>query len=244
MSPRIKIKKGRPLAGWVPGATPVVTITAFTASPSIAANPDTGFTATAVDVEQGDMAASLQWRIVSAFAIPATAGVASAAVDLAPAGSVIPLSTASATYDVDVTFEDGGLQQLAVVIANTDDYDAIAAILDGAVTDGTVAFAGGAFVFTDDLAGGTSTALVAAGTAGSGGGDLFAAITAEAAGNPAVTFPAPVAGTAIVPEETVIGGTGANPSLNFLVIGVQDVVAFVTDGPVEGNDTQSVTVGA
>jgi len=240
MSPRIKIKKGRALDGWVPGDTPVVTITGFDAAPDIKV-PNSSFTATAVDTEQGDMAASIQWELVSAFEIAATAGVAQAAVGGAPAGSVVPLTTASATYDVDVTFEDGGLQQLAVVVANTDDYDAIAAILDGAVSDGTITFAGGAFVFTDDAASGTSTALVAAGTAGSGGGDLFAAITAEAAGNPAVTFPTPVAGTDLVPEELVIGGTGANPTLDFIVAGAQDVRAFVVDGPVVGDDTQAVT---
>ncbi len=127
-----------------------------------------------------------------------TAGEASATVAGAPAGTVVPLSVATATYDVDVTFEDGGLQQLAVVVTNSNDYAAIAAILDGAVTNGTIAFVAGSFVCTDDLASVTSTALVAAGTAASGGGDLFAAITAQAAGTPAVTFPAPIAGTTTV----------------------------------------------
>lgn len=120
-------------------------------------------------------------------------GFADAAVAAAPAGSVVPALIAN-PYDFDVTIDGGALQALSITVAPTDDYDAIAALMSAQVAGGSVVFVGGAFQVTSATTGGSSV-IVAAGTAGSTGGDLFAAITAQAVGNPAVTFPAPTAGT-------------------------------------------------
>ena len=73
------------------------------------------------DMSAQDLAESIDL----ANAISGTAGFADASIAGIPAGTVIPLSV-SATYDVDVTFDVGGLQQLAVALLSTDDYDAIA----------------------------------------------------------------------------------------------------------------------
>lgn len=122
-------------------------------------------------------------------------GFADAVVAGPPAGSVVP-ALAAAAYDFDVTLDGGTLQTLSIAVVPTDDYDAIAALMSAQVTGGgSVVFVGGAFRVTSITTGISSTVVVAAGTAGSGGGDLFAAITAQAAGNPTVTFPVPTAGT-------------------------------------------------
>ena len=60
MSPKIKVRKGRPLPGW-PNQVPLVTITAFDAAPSNGV-PNNGFTATATDPETGqDLSANIVW---------------------------------------------------------------------------------------------------------------------------------------------------------------------------------------
>ena len=122
----------------------------------------------------------------------ASAGVASAVVAGAPLGTVVP-GVATQNWEIDVTVDGGGLQQLPLAIAITDDYDAIAVIMSTATVGATVAFVAGAFVFTSNTTGSTSTVVVGAGTLGVTS-DLFAAITAAAAGNPLITFPAPVDG--------------------------------------------------
>ena len=121
-------------------------------------------------------------------------GFADAAVAGVPAGSVVPALVAN-VYDFDVTIDGGALQVLSITVSPTDTYGTIAALMSAQVTGGSVSFSGGSFHVTSTLPGNSSTVVVAAGTAGSAGGDLFAAITAQAAGNPAVTFPAPTAGT-------------------------------------------------
>jgi hypothetical protein len=121
-----------------------------------------------------------------------TAGVATALVAGAPAGTVVP-GVATQNWEVDVTIDGGSLQQLAIAVDIADDYDTIAATLDAAITGGSCAFTGSAFTVTTTSTGSTSTAVVAAGTLGTTS-DLFAAITAAAAGNPAITFPTPVDG--------------------------------------------------
>ena len=241
LSPSMKIKKGRALVGWNPGASPVVTITGSTPSPSIGSNPDLGFTATAIDAELGDMSSSLKWTIVSALAVPATAGVADAAVSGAPAGAAVP-AIPTLSYDLDVTV-DAGLQQLVVPVAIAEDYDAIAATISGLLTGATCAFVAGAFQITSASVGAASTIVIVEGTGGpSGGGGFIAAVDAAAGG--ATTFPAPVDGVDLIPEVTVQGGTGPNPPLSFLVIGSQDVVASVTEGAVTVTDSVTINVQA
>ena len=122
-----------------------------------------------------------------------TAGFADALVNGAPAGAAVP-AIATNIYDLDVTFETGGLQQLAVTVNVADDYDTIAATISGLLTNGTCAFVAGAFRVTSALIGATSTALIVEGTGGpSAGGGFIAAVDAAAGG--ATTFPAPTVGT-------------------------------------------------
>ena len=122
----------------------------------------------------------------------ATAGYADVFVDGEPAGTVVP-GVATQNWEVDVTIDGGALQQLAIAVNIADDYDTIAATLSTAITGGTCSFVGGAFRVVSATTGGTSTVLVAAGTLGTTS-DLFAAITAAAAGSPAITFETPVVG--------------------------------------------------
>ncbi len=120
-------------------------------------------------------------------------GFADAAISGSPAGSTVSLLAAS-TYDFDVTIDGGALQQLSITTTASSDYDAIAALMNTAVSGGSVAFVSGAFRVTSATTGNTSTVVVAAGTAGSGGGDLFTAI--DTADTVTTTFPTPTEGTA------------------------------------------------
>lgn len=133
---------------------------------------------------------------VSIVDTAATHGTASAAVATAPAGTVVP-GIAANTYDFDVTIDGGALQKLHITTVGGESYNAIAALMNAVpVAGASVAYVAGAFVVTSASTGVTSTAVVAAGTFGSAGGNLFAAI-ATASGH-AVTFPAPVNGTSPV----------------------------------------------
>lgn len=96
-------------------------------------------------------------------------------------GATVP-ALASATYDLDITV-DSTLRQTATALLNTDDWDGIAAKIQAALraltsSTETVAISGGKIVVTSATEGATSTIVIAAGTAGSGGGDLLAAIDA------------------------------------------------------------------
>lgn len=117
------------------------------------------------------------------------AGFAQAEIAGIPAGTVVP-GIATQNWEVDVTIDGGSLQQLALAVNIADDYDTIAATMSTAITGGTCAFVGGMFVVTSATTGNGSTAVVAAGTLGTTS-DMFAAITAAAAGNPTITFPTP-----------------------------------------------------
>jgi hypothetical protein len=117
-------------------------------------------------------------------------GTAAASIAGTPAGTIVP-GVATQNWEVDVTIDGGSLQQLAIAVNIADDYDTIAAALDAAITGGSCAFVSGEFVITSDTLGALSTAIVAVGTLGTTS-DLFAAITAAAAGNPAITFPTPI----------------------------------------------------
>jgi hypothetical protein len=138
-----------------------------------------------------------------------TAGFADAAISGAPAGSVVP-GIAAATYDFDVTIDGGGLQQNTIITAGGEDYDAIAALMSTAVTGGSVAFVAGSFRITSATTGISSAATVAAGTLGSGGGDLFAAI--DTAATVTTTFPAPTGGvTTVYTAAAVVDGGASQP---------------------------------
>jgi len=113
-------------------------------------------------------------------------------------GATVP-AIASATYDLDVTIDGGGLNQLAVAILVTDDWDTIAAAIQSALQTATgnadlAVIIGGKMLVTSNSIGATSTVLIAAGTAGSGGGDLLAYIDASVA-NMTVTIEAAVPGS-------------------------------------------------
>ncbi len=139
----------------------------------------------------------------------ATAGFADATN-----GSIVGATASAigaATYDFDVTIDGGGLQTLSVVLAGGETYSAIAGLMSAVVVGGTVAYDDPAFAFrvTSSTPGGSSAATIAAGTAGSGGGDLFAAL--DAADTVTHTFPAPTAGIA-APTDPAPGALTAIPA--------------------------------
>lgn len=95
-------------------------------------------------------------------------------------GETVPAITAN-TYDLDVTIDGGGLNQLAIAIAVTDDWFTIAAALQAALRTATgstetIVITNGRIRCTSATTGGSSSVLIAAGTAGSGGGDLLTKI--------------------------------------------------------------------
>jgi len=240
MTSRIKLKKGRALIGH-PNVPPVVVITAFSATPSIGANPDTGFFGTASDSEQGDLTPSIVWRVVSQAAGAATSGLAAATVSGGPNGTD-GTSIVAGDYDFDVTLDGGSLVSVPVTVGGSNTYDSLAVIMSAALTGGSVSFVAGSFIVESATTGLTSTVILGRGTGAATDGDLFAAI--ESGATVTITFPTPVAG-GDGSEVTVNAGTGGNPSLNFAIQGVQNVYADITDGfGVTVTDTQSVTVGA
>lgn len=236
MSPRMKIKKGRPLVDWVPGNLPNVTITNFDAAPDIKV-PNSVFTATAVDDESGDMEASIQWEIVSAFEIDATAGEQT--VDFGgnindgddATGLADDATIYVASYGVDGN-EAG--QSISIVGSAAQTISELISELEADVVGTSWAIVGGNLVVTSDTTG-VSSAIIITDGPGPAGVDLFANVTNF------VSLSTPVDGADLVPEATVIGGTGGNPTLDFIVEGLQDVVAFVQDGASRGEDTQAVT---
>lgn len=94
-----------------------------------------------------------------------------------------PSGLAAATYDLDVTINGALLHQLAITLAGTEDWDAVAAAIQVALraatgSNETVAVVAGVIKISSITYGTTSTVLIAAGTAGSGGGDILTAISA------------------------------------------------------------------
>lgn len=99
-------------------------------------------------------------------------------------GSTVP-GISDATYDLNVAVDVTTANPLSVALTSTDDWDAIAAALQvalRAVTGGneTVAISGGKIIIRSEKKGAGSSIRITAGTAGSGGGDLLAAIDALA----------------------------------------------------------------
>jgi len=148
-------------------------------------------------------------------------------------------AAAAATYDFDVTVDGGGLQQLAIVLAGGEDYSTIAALMSAVVVGGGVSYVDGNFTFrvTSATTGATSTATVAAGTLGSGGGDLFAAL--DAAESVTHTFPTPTPGAAATPGF-------ANATNNGPFLGAQVTAAAVAqydfDVTVDGGGLQQLSI--
>ena len=131
---------------------------------------------------------------------PATAGFAEAAMAPAISAGTPPFALGAATYDFDVTIDGGPVQQLSISVVGGEDFTDIAALMDAQVVGGAVTLETSAFRVTSDTTGLTSSATIAVGTAGSAGGDLFAAILAQDPGGTGTngtttTFPAPTAGT-------------------------------------------------
>lgn len=130
---------------------------------------------------------------------PITTGVEGHAgyenVVVAPAtlGSFVTALAAS-TYDFDVRIDGDPTQQLSITTAGGETYNAIAALMSAQVVGGTVAYSSllSAFVVTSSTTGDASYVTVAAGTFGSVGGDLFAALAL--ADTVTFTFSAPVRG--------------------------------------------------
>lgn len=100
---------------------------------------------------------------------------------LAFVGETVP-GVVAATYDLDVTIDGGALGQLTVNLVATDDWftivDKIQTALqtDTGSTETVVITTAGRIRVTSATTGGSSSVLIAAGTAGSGGGDLLAYI--------------------------------------------------------------------
>jgi hypothetical protein len=100
------------------------------------------------------------------------------------AGAAVP-ALADNTYDLDVTIDGGSNNQLAIALLATDDWDGIAAKIEtqlqaATTSTETVVIVDGKIKITSVTVGAASSVLIAAGTAGSGGGDLLAAISAKA----------------------------------------------------------------
>jgi uncharacterized phage protein gp47/JayE len=100
-------------------------------------------------------------------------------------GSTIPLIAAN-TYDLDVTIDGGGLNQLTFALAPTHSWDDVVALIETALQTATgstetVIILGGSIRITSATTGDSSVVLIAAGTAGSGGGDFLAAVDLQIA---------------------------------------------------------------
>lgn len=95
-------------------------------------------------------------------------------------GGTVPAISA-ATYDLDVSADTVVVRQLSVALTASDDWDTIAAALQTALraaTGGseTVVISSGEILAKSGTQGAGSSIRITAGTAGSGGGDLLAAI--------------------------------------------------------------------
>lgn len=166
---------------------------------------------------QGQTATGEAFETLAAGTIAAVEGyqaVSSTPVDFS--GSTVP-GIAAQTYDLDVTIDGGGLNQLTLVINLTDTWDIIVTGLQSALrvatgSTETISILGGEVRVTSATTGTSSTVLVAAGTAGSGGGDLLAAIDAQIA-NMVTTIEVAVDGSAgrlDADSQAVVAGVDGN----------------------------------
>jgi len=114
-------------------------------------------------------------------------------------GATVP-AFAPDDYDLDISIDGGSVEQVTVSLVALDDWDDVALKIQTALRAltaklETVTIAGGKFVVTATSFGPTSSVEITAGTAGSAGGDLLAAITALSADYTA-TIDTPVTGGA------------------------------------------------
>ena len=139
---------------------------------------------------------------------------------LAFVGATVP-AIAADTYDLDVTV-NGVLQQLAIALLITDDWDAIAGKIETALqsaTSGaeTVEIVDGKLVISGDPAdaGAENTVVISAGTAGSAGGDLIEYID-ENITDMNITIEDPAVGSEIYPDAAWVGRKlGKDPFLTW-----------------------------
>lgn len=137
----------------------------------------------------------------------------------------------AATYDIDYKDDANANAPLTVIVAGGEDWDAIAALIQASIRTSTsaletVAVVAGEILFTSATTGAASACLVAAGTTGSGGGDILAAITALSADYTA-TLSAPIDGSA------TDDGTARPAGVYF---GVAQTAAILIAGNVIGQD--------
>ena len=143
---------------------------------------------------QGALAADpvdADWVTLSTFSGDGnpSQGFADALLTPTQTGTTAPFDPGAVTYDFDVTIDGGALQQLSFATVGGETFTQMAALMSAQVVGGSVSFVNSSFRVTSDTTGVGSSATIANGTAGSGGGDIFAAIDAEQ--GTTTTFPAP-----------------------------------------------------
>ncbi len=138
-------------------------------------------------------------------------------------GATVPAIGAQ-TYDLDVTIDGGGLNQLAFAITVLDTWDTIIAAIEAALqvatgSTETVTIESGRIKITSATTGAASSVLIAAGTAGSGGGDLLAYIDASVSNmtTALITAVAGSAGRADIPARAILTGPGGNVPADTIV---------------------------
>jgi hypothetical protein len=122
-------------------------------------------------------------------------------------GTIVPALT-SATYDLDITV-DGTIRKTATALLDTDSWAGICAKIQTALraltsSTETVEVEGGCIRVTSHTTGSSSKIVIAAGTTGSGGGDLLAAIDAKTGYD--TTLPTPVDGDTTTSSTFIDGG--------------------------------------
>lgn len=178
LAPVQKVKKGRPLAGF-PNTDPVVTITFAKSTVTVdVPEPSGEYTATAIDAEQGDIAASLVWTTLTVVAGEGSqivnvggegGGVSTGlaadtagfqAVDMGAAvagGTPTGLANDATVYTATVNPDAGGAQPIAVTGSAAQIYSTLITELDTDTTGASWSIVGGDLVCTSDTTGASST---------------------------------------------------------------------------------------
>ena len=110
LAPVQKLKKGRALVGF-PNAGPTVVITGQPAAPAAGA-PTAGYTATAVDPQQGDLSAGLIWIGDSVLAAAGFQDALTGGVRVG--GDVTGLANDATVFTATVTVDGGAGQPIAI----------------------------------------------------------------------------------------------------------------------------------
>lgn len=138
-------------------------------------------------------------------------------------GTTVPAIATQSDYELDITVDGGSVTKLATISINiADDWDDIAAAIQTALraatsSTETVAIVDGKIKITSATNGSSSSIVIAAGTAGTGSGDLLAVITALGATYTA-TVDTPVDGVEGAVEIDIVlsGASNSLPSNDFL----------------------------